>query len=138
MSFGVVAANNVAVVDDSHVTAKAPAQSAATVDVTVSVGAATSVTSAADHYTYTVAPIVTALTPTGGPPTGGNSVIISGSGFTGADMAGGSVKFGTAAPGVVIVDSDTQIHTAAPRGTGSVHVTVTTLGGGTSATRTIR
>jgi hypothetical protein len=134
VSFGVVAATNVAVVDDSHVTAKAPAQSAATVDVTVSVGAATSVTSAADHYTYTVAPIVTALTPTGGPPTGGNSVIISGSGFTGADMAGGSVKFGTAAPGVVIVDSDTQIHTAAPRGTGSVHVTVTTLGGGTSAT----
>ncbi|MDX3224702.1 IPT/TIG domain-containing protein [Streptomyces sp. ME19-01-6] len=67
------------------------------------------------------------LNPTQGPSAGGNSVIITGTNFTGAT----SVKFGTKSA-TFTVNSATQITATAPSGNGVVGVTVTTPGGTTS------
>ncbi|MEU5024706.1 IPT/TIG domain-containing protein [Streptomyces milbemycinicus] len=67
------------------------------------------------------------LNPTQGPAAGGNSVVITGTNFTGAT----SVKFGTKSA-TFTVNSATQITATAPSGNGVVGVTVTTPGGTTS------
>jgi hypothetical protein len=72
------------------------------------------------------APAVTALTPTGGPTTGGTSVTITGSNFTGATAVG----FGGLAASSFTVVSDTQINVVSPAHTvGVVDVGVTTPNG---------
>ncbi|MFR9750027.1 IPT/TIG domain-containing protein [Nocardia sp. 004] len=70
------------------------------------------------------APALTSLNPSFGPPSGGNTVQIAGSGFTGAGPL--TVTFGATATTFTIV-SDTQINAIAPPGTGTVDVTVTAL-----------
>ncbi|RKN05403.1 IPT/TIG domain-containing protein [Streptomyces radicis] len=75
-------------------------------------------------YTYTTAPVLNSLVPGQGPTSGGNQVVLMGTGFTGAS----AVHFG-AAPAVFTVNSGTQITATAPPGSGSVSVTVTTPGG---------
>ncbi|MFR9750900.1 IPT/TIG domain-containing protein [Nocardia sp. 004] len=75
------------------------------------------------------APVLTSLDPNFGPTSGGNTVQIIGSGFTGAGPL--SVRFGATATTFTIV-SDTQINAIAPPGTGTVDVTVTALLHGTS------
>ena len=52
-------------------------------------------------------------------------MVITGSGFTGAT----SVGFDVTSAADITVDSDTQITTASPAGTGTVDVTVTTPDG---------
>ncbi|WSA47572.1 IPT/TIG domain-containing protein [Streptomyces sp. NBC_01803] len=64
------------------------------------------------------------LNPNQGPASGGNSVIITGTGFTGAT----SVKFGSKSASFT-VDSSTQITAIAPSNANAVQVTVTTPGG---------
>jgi IPT/TIG domain/PASTA domain len=72
-----------------------------------------------------VAPTVTAISPTGGLPTGGTQVTI-----TGAELEGASaVKFGTVSATAFTVNSETQITAFAPAGTGAVPVSVTTPAG---------
>lgn len=75
------------------------------------------------------APTVTSISPTSGPATGGTTVTITGTEFTGAT----AVKFGTASTSDFTVHSDTQITATSPAGSGTVDVMVTTAGG-TSAT----
>jgi hypothetical protein len=75
------------------------------------------------------APAVTGVAPFTGAATGGQSVTITGRGFTGAT----GVSFGAAAATAVDVVSDTQVTCTSPQGSGTVHVTVTTPAG-TSAT----
>lgn len=70
-------------------------------------------------------PTVTGINPTSGLAAGGTPVIITGSSFTGAS----TVSFGSTPASNFTVDSDTQIKTVSPAGTGTVHVTVTTPGG---------
>jgi len=74
---------------------------------------------------------VSGVSPSSGPLTGGTSVTISGSGFTGAT----AVDFGTVAASAFTVNSDTSITATSPAATsaGPVDVTVTTPAG-TSAT----
>jgi len=74
-------------------------------------------------------PVVNQINPAGGPAAGGTSVVITGSGFTGATSVGFSV---TGAPQMT-VDSDTQITATSPPGSGTVDITVVTPAG-TSAT----
>ncbi|WP_339929198.1 putative Ig domain-containing protein [uncultured Brevundimonas sp.] len=74
------------------------------------------------------APVVTAISPTSGPTTGGTTVVITGSDFTGAT----AVTFGVNPSSGLTIDSDTQITVVSPAGTGTVDVTITT-GGGTSS-----
>ncbi|MGO4612744.1 IPT/TIG domain-containing protein, partial [Nocardia sp. 2YAB30] len=73
-------------------------------------------------------PTITSLSPTSGPASGNTSVTITGTGFVPIVT---NVKFGTVATSFT-VDSPTQITAIAPPGTGTVQVTVTTSGGGTS------
>ena len=76
---------------DTSVTAVVPPGSPGTVDVMVFTLGGGSVISPADQYTYVPFPIVTKVSPVFGSPAGGNTVIITGTGLTGAT----SVMFGT-------------------------------------------
>ncbi len=119
--------------DDNLITATAPAGNLGTTDVTVTTGSGTSATSSADHFTYVVPPVptVTGVSPTSGPSTGGTSVTITGTGFTGTT----AVNFGPNNPAATYtVNSPTGITATAPAGLiGIADVTVVTPGG-TSAT----
>ncbi len=75
------------------------------------------------------APVVTSVSPAEGPPGGGTSVTVGGSGFTGAT----AVDFGTAAGSIEAV-SASAITALSPPGTGTVNVTVVTPNGTSSAT----
>ncbi|MGW2253184.1 IPT/TIG domain-containing protein [Kitasatospora sp. NPDC001660] len=73
-----------------------------------------------------MSPILLAIVPSQGPTTGGNPVLLVGTGFTGAT----AVLFG-ATPATFTVQFDGAITAVAPPGTGTVPVTVIT-GAGTS------
>src|SRR5438270_393485 len=87
--FGSAEATAFAVESSSSITATAP-PGAGTVDVTVITPSGTSRVSAADRYTYQLAPTVTKLLPTAGPVDGGTTVTITGTEFTAAS----AVAFG--------------------------------------------
>jgi hypothetical protein len=127
--FGNTAATNFLVQNDGVVTATSPAGSLGNVHVLVTTAGGTSATSPADQFTYTVppVPIVSSVSPTSAPSTGGTPVTVTGTGFTGAS----AVNFGTGNPAIFYnVDSPTSITVTAPSGsTGIVDVTVTTPGG---------
>ncbi|MBF6340968.1 IPT/TIG domain-containing protein [Nocardia abscessus] len=69
-------------------------------------------------------PTITSVSPTTGPTSGGNSVVITGTGFTGPT----TVRFGGTAT-TFTLDSATQITAIAPPGTGAVDITVANAGG---------
>ena len=135
--FGSTPATSFHLVSDTEITAVAPSASAGTIDVTVAIGAVVSAVNApADQYTFTAAPVVSSISPTGGPPSGGgNAVVISGSGFSGVNPGTtGTVKFGTVVSPVFFVVNDNQIHADAPaHSAGSVDITVA-IGAAVSAT----
>ena len=101
VKFGSTAASSVTVNSATSITAKAPAEAAGTVDVTVSNSGGTSATSSADQYTYVPVPTVTAVSPASGTTAGGTSVAITGTGFT----SGTVVSFGSVAATSVTVNS---------------------------------
>jgi hypothetical protein len=108
------------VVSSTQISATAPAGSGSvTVTVTTPGGTSNGAT-----YSYVAAPVVNTLSPAQGPSAGGNTVTITGTGFTGVT----AVMFGSA-PAAFTVLSSTQITATAPAGSGSVTVTVTTPGG---------
>nr|WP_246670128.1 IPT/TIG domain-containing protein [Bradyrhizobium stylosanthis] len=125
VKFGANNATGVTVNSSTQITATSPAGTAGIVDVTVTTSVATSATSAADQFTYVAAPTVTSISPTSGPATGGTSVVITGTNFSGAT----AVTFGGVAATGFNVDSGTQITATAPAGSGTVDVRVTTIGG---------
>ncbi|MEY9895075.1 hypothetical protein ABIA31_008764 [Catenulispora sp. MAP5-51] len=122
VKFGSASASFV-VAGSTTINATAPAGSGA-VSVTVT---APSGTSNGVTYTYVAAPVISGINPTNGPAAGGNTVTITGTGFTGAT----TVSFGSASASFT-VNSATQITATAPAGTGAVAVTVTTPGGTSS------
>src|SRR5581483_9526491 len=87
VGFGDADAADMSVDSDSQITAVSPGGSG-TVDVTVITPAGTSETSAADQFTYVGLPVVSGIDPSSGDPAGGTSVVISGSGFSGATDVG--------------------------------------------------
>ncbi|MFR9749661.1 beta strand repeat-containing protein [Nocardia sp. 004] len=126
VTFGATPATSFTVNSATQITAIAPA-GAGTVAVTVTTAAGTS---NALGYTYIAVPTILALSPATGPATGGNAVIITGTGFTGAT----AVTFGATPAAGFTVDSATQITAIAPAGgPGAVGVTVTTPGGTSGA-----
>jgi len=131
VDFGTVAATGVSVVNSTTLTATVPAAaSAGIVDVTVTTPAGTSAATSADRYTYISPPVVTGISPNTGSDAGGNTVTISGSGFS----AGSTVSFGTVPGADPTVVNSTMLTVIAPPGTdGTVNVTVTNPAG-TSAT----
>jgi hypothetical protein len=127
--FGANNATSFTVDSDTHITAISPAGTG-TVDVTVTNPSTyPSPPSSADHFTYVAAPTVTGVNPNAGPTSGGTSVVITGTNFTGAT----AIYFDGSLATSFTVNSATQITAASPAGTGTVDVTVTTAGG-TSAT----
>ena len=80
---------------------------------------------------YSVVPTITGLSPTRGLTTGGETVTITGTGFTSAT----AVSFGSTAAANMAIQSDAQMTATCPEGTGTVDVTVITQAG-TSATST--
>jgi Bacterial Ig-like domain (group 3)/IPT/TIG domain len=128
VSFGSNAAASFTVNSATQITATSPA-GVGTVDVMVTTEGGTSAISSGDRFTYGSAPTVTNVNPNTGPTSGGTSVTITGTNFSGA----AAVRFGNNAAGSFTVNSATQITATSPAGIGTVDVTVTTAGG-TSAT----
>ncbi len=130
VDFGTLAASSYTVNSDTQITATSPAESAGTVDVTVTGPSGVSTTSSADQFSYLGIPVVTGVNPVVTPLAGGTSVRILGQGFTGAT----AVDFGAVAATTFTVTSDSQIIATSPaEAAGTVNVTVVTPGG-TSAT----
>jgi hypothetical protein len=129
VKFGAKNATSFVVNSPTSITAVAPAAVVGTVDVTVATAAGTSPTGSTSKYAYT-GPVITLLTPASGPTTGGNTVVITGTGFTNATL----VTFG-AKSATFIVDSSTKIRAIAPSsGTNGVVDVAVTTSSGTSAT----
>ncbi|WP_460627337.1 IPT/TIG domain-containing protein [Intrasporangium mesophilum] len=134
VKFDTTPGTNLTVTSPTQLTVTSPASTAGTVPVTVTTPGGTSTTGTATQYTYTTpapaAPTVSAVSPNGGPTTGGTVVTITGTNLTGAT----SVKFGTATGTTLTVTSPTQLTVTSPAGTaGTVPVTVTTPGGTSSS-----
>jgi RHS repeat-associated protein len=126
VSFGSAAAASYTVVSGTQITATTPAQSAGTVDITVTTPGGVSATSAADQFTYALLPTVTAISPAAGATSGGSMVTITGTGFSGASV----VSFGSVPAVSYTVVSGTQITATTPaQSAGMVDITVTTPGG---------
>ncbi|WP_082393106.1 IPT/TIG domain-containing protein [Nocardia arizonensis] len=121
VTFGAVPATFYFVLSDSRIIAIAP-PGTGTVPVTVTTAAGTS---AGVSFTYLPVPTLTSISPTSGPVTGGTTVTLTGTGFTGAT----AVFFGILPATSFTVDSDTQITAVAPPGIGTVPVTVITVAG---------
>jgi hypothetical protein len=137
VDFGSVAATGVSVNSaGTQVTATSPAESAGTVDVTVTTPGGTSAASSADEFTYVApttvpsTPVVSSLDPTSGPASGGTTVRIFGTGFGGAS----AVHFGSTSATSFTVVGDGEIDAVAPGGTGTVDVTVTGPDGTSAST----
>ncbi len=113
---------------ESSITALAPAGSG-TVDVAVSTAGGTSATGAADNFIYVPPPSVTNVSPNAGPLGGGTSVTITGSNFNEVT----AVEFGAKSVTSFRVNSETSITATALAGTGTVDVTVSTVGGTSAA-----
>ncbi|MCE0539506.1 IPT/TIG domain-containing protein [Kineosporia rhizophila] len=128
--FGGVNAVSYLKVSDSVITAVTPAHGAGTVDVTVTTADGGS--SAPGTFTYLGAPAVSGINPSTGPLAGGNTVTITGAGFTPAS----TVNFGLAAATSVVVNSSSSITATAPQSLvpGTVNVRVSTAGGISSST----
>lgn len=121
-----VEVNPTTVSGDTSVVFTTPAHAVGVVDIQVKTPAGTSAANAASKFTYSNQPIVTGITPNGGPVTGGTPVTIVGSGFTGASAVsfGGTIVL---ASGFTVNSGGTQITVASPpRTAGPVNVTVTT------------
>ncbi len=118
---------------DGQITATAPEQTTTgTVDVTVVSASGTSSTSSADQFTYTsiAAPTVSSVTASSGSVLGGDTITVIGTGFT----SDSSVSFGGVAATFVQMVSATALLAVDPAAssTGTVDVTVTTVGGTSS------
>ncbi|WP_430391814.1 putative Ig domain-containing protein [Dyella sp. 20L07] len=127
VTFGGAAATTYTVNSATQITAIAPAgMGAGTVDVRVTSPGGTSAISATDRFTYVPMPTVVIVSPDTGLTTGGTSVTISGTGFTGTT----GVSFGGANATSVTIVNDTIITATTPAGSaGAVNVVVTTPGG---------
>ncbi|WP_030299564.1 IPT/TIG domain-containing protein [Streptomyces katrae] len=121
--FGTKAALGYTVNSPTQITAVAPSGTG-TVAVTVKTpgGSSNSV-----PYTYAAQPSLTAASPSQGPSSGGTTVILTGTGLTGAT----AVTFGSTPATSYTVNSPTQITAVTPAGTSAVPITVTTPGGTT-------
>lgn len=134
VSFGGTPSTSVAVASATQLTALAPARAAGAIDIRVTTAGGTSAaTPLTDTFTYVAAaPNITSLSPAAGPPAGGTTVTITGSGFTGATGA----TFGGVAAAGFIVDSDTQVRAISPAHLAGIVDVVVNGPGGASATST--
>jgi hypothetical protein len=117
-TFGGVAGTSFVVVDDTTITVVTPPHAVGLVEVTVV--DPVDGPSAPLGFTYLPGTTITGVDPGSGPQTGGTSVTITGTCFTGAT----GVLFGGTAAGSFQIVNDTTIVATTPPGTGTVDVTV--------------
>jgi IPT/TIG domain len=128
VTFDGISATNPIVLNDSTITALTPTiLGAASRDVMVTTPGGSSAISTADHFTYTYPiPVVTGITPNSGPKSGGTSLSITGSGFTGAT----SVTIDGVSVSNLALENDSFIIASTPAlPAGTYDVLVTTPGG---------
>jgi hypothetical protein len=128
--FGGVSALSFSINSDTQITAIAPPQAPnpLTIDITVVTFSGTSTTSTNDHFTYVLAsaPAVAGVSPSSGSTAGGNSVVITGTYFSGAT----AVLFGSLNALSFTVNGDTSITAIPPpEAAGVVNVRVQTPSG---------
>ncbi|MGH2634045.1 MAG: IPT/TIG domain-containing protein, partial [Tepidiformaceae bacterium] len=99
------------------------------VDVRVTTTAGVTPVSALDQFTYTASvPVVTGVSPAQGLVSGGLTVTITGTGFTGATCTG--IVFGTIqAPSCTVVNDTSITAVTPPNAVGPTYLTVTTPNG---------
>jgi hypothetical protein len=108
---------------DGLITAVTPAESAGTWNVVVVTPGGVSPRVPADDFTFEDIPTVTSLSSSSGPAAGGKQVVITGTGFVGAE----TVSFGaTPASSFTVGSATTIVATTPAESSGLVHVTVTT------------
>jgi large repetitive protein len=115
-------------VTNTAVSVVAPAHAAGTVRVRVRTAVGLSAETAAAEYTYVGGPpVITAISPTSGPTTGGTVITITGVRFSGAT----AVRFGVGGPAVTPSSvTDSQVRVTAPaHAAGAVTLFVETPGG---------
>ncbi len=131
VTLGGIAATALNVASDTTLLATTPAHAAGTVDVLVTGPSGTSAVNSSAKFTYTGGlPVITSISPPGGPVTGGTVVTLTGTGFTGATQ----VRFGgTDAPSFTVVSDTTITVTSPPRAAGLANIQVTTPAGTSQA-----
>jgi hypothetical protein len=125
--FGSSAASIVGTPTATKITVTAPASVlAGAVDVTVSGTSGTSAAATADHYTYIAPPTVSSVSATVGVSTGGGTVTVTGTNFTGVSR----VTFAGIAGTTVVVQSPSQLTVKSPaHAAGTVDIEVFTAYG---------
>ncbi len=138
VTFGGVPGTRLKVISTHRITVVAPRHSAGLVSVRVTGVGGTSSTTTKARYTYLAPPTVRTVTGTShatGPTAGGNTVTITGTGFTTITR----VTFGSTRATAVRRLSTTRLTAVAPRHTaGVVSVRVTGVGGTSSTTTEAR
>jgi hypothetical protein len=126
VTFAGAAATGLTVTNDTTISATTPVGAAGTVSVVVTTPGGSNVANTA--FTYVAPAVLTSVTPSSGPASGGTVVVIAGSGFTGAT----SVTFAGVAGTALTVNSATQITVTTPAGAagaaGAVSVLITNGG----------
>lgn len=135
VTFGGVPATGCTFVFPNAIEVTAPAHAVGPVDVIVTAGGFPSVATADSRFTYTGGPVITNISPAFGPPSGGNTVIITGTGFSTGFQAPTAVMFGGNAASFQ-AQGDTTIIATAPPGAGLQKVQVIHPIGGPSSTAT--
>lgn len=105
----------------ASVSATIPRESGSQYQVFISVTTPSGTTAAGPSDLFTYGPAVTNISPNTGPPAGGTSVTVTGTGFT----ATSSVSFGGSAGIITSFNGSTTLIVTAPAGTGAVDVSVT-------------
>ncbi len=121
VTFGSVPAVSFRVVNDGKISAVAPAQAPGPVDVHVTTAGGPSPAAPADVYRYDAIPFVMSISPAQASASGGDTVVLHGSGFTGAT----AVTFGsTAAAAFTVVDDATMRVVTPAHAAGGLYVQV--------------
>jgi hypothetical protein len=126
-------ASEVNVVSPETLTARTPAGTTGTTDVTVTTAKGTSAPSSKDHFTYG-APSVSAVVPGRGPAAGGTAVTVQGFGFAAGNAATSFTFAGAPASSVQCASSQTCT-VITPAGTAAIADVRATVAGKTSAIR---
>jgi hypothetical protein len=132
--FGAVPAKSFTVVSSTEVSAVSPAQGVAVHNVTVTNPNGTTAILWNDRFTYLPAQVLSSVSPTSGPPKGGTTVTLTGTGLTGATR----VLFGTVPATSFKVISSSEITAVSPAQAPGTHwVDVTTPSGTTAASAAV-
>jgi hypothetical protein len=130
VTFGSTSAASYSINSATSITAVAPAESAGTVNVTVTASGGTSTTDTGDEFTYLGTPTVTEVNPGTGSTSGGTSVTITGTSLLNTS----AVSFGSTPATSFSLNSNTSITAVAPAGSvGTVNVTTITPDGTSAA-----